>query len=404
MAKLKSKIIKAPNSPGVYLMKSATGEIIYVGKATSLKERLRSYLASDLPLKTRKQMLEVADIEVIGTESPVEALFLESKLIKKYSPKFNIKEKDDKSRLYVYFTKEKFPAIKMIRETDLAMIKEKRPILYGPYSSSKSVSDAIELVRRVFPFRTCRVLPSKKCLYGYIGLCNVPCEGLVSEEDYLQNIKSIRKYFKGERSQIIKQLEKQQQKYSRDLRYEEAAKKRDQVSALKHLSEMFVLSRDDRAPIFERIEGYDISNILGQHAVGSMVVFTQGLSDKSEYRKFKIKSVHGANDVAMMKEVLSRRFNARNRSWPKPDLIIIDGGRGQVNAAISVLRENNFNIPVIGIAKGKDRKRDEIITSKVLPRQEITLFKQIRDEAHRFAKGYYKKLHSREINPTRKAR
>ena len=404
MAKLKDRVSKAPNSPGVYLMKSVTGNVVYVGKATSLKERLRSYLASDLPLKTQKQMLEVMDVEVIKTTSPIEALFLESKLIKKYSPKFNIKEKDDKSRLYVYFTKEEFPAIKMMRETDLAMIKEKRPVLYGPYSSSKSVSDAIELIRRVFPFRTCRILPGKKCLYGYLGLCSVPCEGLISEEDYLQNIKSIKKYFEGQRPQIIKQLEKQQQRYSRDLKYEEAAKKRNQITALRHLSEMFVLSRDDRVSIFRRIEGYDISNISGQYAVGSMVVFTQGLSDKSEYRKFKIKSVHEANDIAMMKEVLSRRFSARNRSWPKPDLIIIDGGRGQVNAAISVLKENNLEVPVIGIAKGKDRKRDEIITSKVLPRQEIALFKQVRDEAHRFAKGYYKKIHRRQINPTHRIR
>lgn len=401
---LNKKVLDFPNSSGIYLMKDRAGSIIYIGKATSLKERLRSYFQKDLMLKTQIQMQSVNDVEIIKTDSALEALFLESKLIKKYSPKYNIKEKDDKSRIYVYFTKEEFPAIKTMRETDLVKIKEKKPILYGPFTSSKSVSDALEIIRKIFPFRTCNRLPKKKCLYGYIGLCEAPCENNISVGEYKNNLRQTRYYFEGKKLQVIKRLKKDLELYSKNQEYEKAAEKRDKINALDHLAKMFVLSRDDQPTIYRRIEGYDISNIFGEYAVGSMVVFTDGVSDKSEYRKFKIKWVKGANDIAMIREVLSRRFNnKRNGGWAKPDLVIVDGGKAQVNTAVSILSGKGFDIPVIGIAKGRNRKQDEIITSRILPRCDIVLFKKVRDEAHRFAKGYYEKLHRKKIRDSHKA-
>jgi len=401
--KLNNKTLKIPNFPGVYLMKNKAGEVIYIGKATSLKERLRSYFVKDLPLKTQKQMAEVADIETVATDSAVEALFLESKLIKKHSPKYNSKEKDDKSRIYVYFTKDDFPAIETIRETDLARLKEKKPTLYGPFYSAKSVSDALEIIRKIFPFRTCRKMSKKKCLYGYIGLCSAPCMGEIPKEEYARNVKNIRQFFEGKKAVVIKRLTKECEQASAEMKYELAAKLRDQINSLNHLTRAYIISQDDQPSVFNRIEGYDISNISGAFATGSMVVFSSGVSDKTEYRKFKIKSVKGANDVAMLKEVLSRRFENRH-VWARPDLIIVDGGRAQVNVVLAVLKKNKLKIPVIGIAKGSDRKRDEIITSQILPRGEIRLFKKVRDEAHRFARGYYEKLHRRQYQLKGKVR
>lgn len=395
---LKEIIKKFPDTSGIYIMKNVTGDIVYIGKATSLKERVRSYFSSYLPDKTRIQMTEVVDIEYQETDSPLEALFLESRLIKKHLPKYNIKERDDKSRIYVHITREKFPRIHLLRETDLHKIKGKNPILYGPFNSAHSIIEALELIRRVIPFRSCNIMPKKKCLYGFIGLCEAPCENLISKNEYREQIRAVRDFFEGKKKRVLQRLNRDLRSASKNLEFEKAAKIRDHIFALEHIKQMFVIKNERQTPLFRRIEGYDISNISGAYATGSMVVFIDGMSEKSEYRKFKIKSAsrqsQGANDVAMMKEVLMRRFK---NNWSSPDLVLVDGGRGQVNAALSVLRSLNLKLPVIGLAKGLDRKKDELITSRTLPRAEISLFKEVRDEAHRFAKGYYEKLHRKSF-------
>lgn len=390
--KLRDKIKKFPDSPGVYLMRNGEA-IIYIGKATSLKERVRSYFVSNISQKTQKQMSEVTDIEIVETESALEALLLESRLIRKYSPKYNIKEKDDKSRTYVHITKESYPRIETLRETELGRL-DKSPTLYGPFMSAKSLSDVLDLIRKVTPFRSCRQMPKRKCLYGNIGLCSAPCAGQITSSEYKNSVRRVRDFFEGKKSRVLSGLKKDLKKAVKKLEFEDAAKIRDQIFALEHIKQMFVISRDDNSTVFKRVEGYDISNISGEFATGSMVVFIDGISEKSEYRKFKMKWVKGANDIAMLQEVLTRRF--RN-DWPLPDLILIDGGRGQVNAAAQVIKQSGLNIPIIGLAKGPDRKKDELITSTLLPRKDIALFKQVRDEAHRFAKGYYEKLHRKSL-------
>lgn len=393
MEELIKKVQDFPDSPGVYIMRDSSGDIVYIGKATSLKERVRSYFGKNLSAKTVLQMAHVKSIEFQVTESPIEALFLESRLIKQYMPKYNIKERDDKSRIYIHITKDEFPKIETVRETDLYKL-EKNPLLYGPFLSARAVADALELIRKIIPFRSCGSMPRKACLYGYIGLCPQPCLDKVSKEEYRRQIRRVRDFFEGKKSRVFASLKIELTKASRRQEYEKAAKVRDRIYALEHLKEMFILSGETKPTQFSRIEGYDISNISGAFAVGSMVVFTDGVADKSEYRKFKIKWVKGANDTAMMQEVLIRRFN---NDWPKPDLILVDGGRGQVNAAAFVLNKMNLEIPVIGLAKGPDRKKDELVTSRTMPRKEMTLFKQVRDEAHRFAKGYYERLHRKSI-------
>jgi excinuclease ABC subunit C len=393
MKKPKIKLDNISDNPGVYLMKDKTGRIIYIGKATFLKERLRSYFYNNLPIRTEKQMEEVEDIEVIETDTAMEALFLEGALIRKNLPKYNIKEKDDKSYIYVCFTKEDYPAVSVVRETDLHLFKKNSMAVYGPYTSSKSITDAIEFIRKIIPFRTCNRMPQKRCLYGYLGLCQAPCETHISKSEYRKDIRKVRDFFEGKKEKVISALKDNLHKASDKQQYEKAAQIRDKIFALERLKKTFTLSRDDPSSVFRRIEGYDISNIMGRYAVGSMVVFLNGMSEKSEYRKFKIKNTRKPNDIAMMGEVIRRRFK---NDWPKPDLILIDGGRGQVNAALLELKRLGLSIPVVGIAKGKDRKKDELVTSQTIPRSEIILLKMVRDEAHRFARGYYEKLHRRE--------
>ena len=390
---LRQIIKNFPETPGIYLMKNAEGKIIYVGKATSLKLRIMSYFNRSLSVKTHSQMSEVADIDFIETESTVEAILLESQLIKKYNPRFNVKEKDDKSKIYVHITKEKFPRIYTLRETDLINISGKNPILYGPFISAASLDLALEFIRKIIPYRSCKVISRKKCLYGFIGLCDAPCENLILQNDYKRNIQFVRDFFEGKKSRIFSSLRRELDKLSRAREYEKAAVVRDRIYALEHLKQIFAIKRDFQTK-FDRVEGYDISNISGAHATGSMVVFIDGMPEKSEYRKFKIKNIKGANDTGMFSQILARRFK---NDWDLPNLILVDGGKGQVSAAVGVLKKIDLNIPVVGLAKGPDRKKDELITSRVIPRGEIELFKRVRDEAHRFAHGYYEKLHRKSL-------
>ena len=226
----------------------------------------------------------------------------------------------------------------------------------------------------------------------------MPCEKKISKNDYGERIRQVRDFFEGKKSRVISALNREMKQASKNQEFEKAAQVRNRLFALEHLKQTFVIQDDSRGTIYKRIEGYDISNVSGVYATGSMVVFLDGESEKSEYRKFKIKSVAGANDVAMMREVFTRRFKKnKDGSWALPDLILIDGGRGQVSAAVAVLKENHLDIPVVGLAKGRDRKRDELITSRTLPRQDIKILKQVRDEAHSFAKEYYVKLHRKQL-------
>lgn len=396
---LKEIVKEFPQSSGVYQMTNKAGDIIYIGKATSLRERVKSYFSNDLDLKTNRLMSEATDISYEETESPLEALILESKLIKKYSPKYNIKEKDDKSSLYVHISKEDFPRIEIIRGTDLHTIVEKSPITFGPYRSSKSLYEALELIRKIVPYRSCKTLPKKKCLYGFIGLCDAPCENQISKSEYAIRIKQVESFFKGKKKNVLSWLKSQLRIASKEMRYEDAAIYRDRIRALEHLGRVFLLKNDTSMTVFKRVEGYDVSNISGEYAVGSMVVFIEGMSEKSEYKKFKIKTVKGANDVAMIEEIFTRRFKHinSNESWDLPDLILVDGGRPQVNKVVAVMKRLDLKIPVVGLAKGPDRKKDEIVASITFPREEIGLLKEVRDEAHRFARNYYRKLHSKSL-------
>lgn len=410
-----------PPAPGVYIMKNAKGEILYIGKAGNLKRRVSSYFQKRHEYRIEKLVNQIKKIDYKKTDTVLEALILESELIKKHQPPFNVLEKDDKSFLYAEITKEKFPRVLLVRGKD-------RPIgeRYGPFVSGSAIREALKIIRRIFPYSIHASPQNRACFDFSIGLCPGACIGAISQKDYAKNIKNIKLFFAGKKKKILESLKKEMKILSKNLEFEKAEKTKHQIFALQHIQDTAFISEEsilqpsaeggsssggktcNLQPSF-RIEGYDISNISGTSAVGSMVVFSAEGGNfrpkKSDYRKFKIYSVKGPDDTGMLKEVLSRRL--KHKEWPSPDLILIDGGRGQVNAAKSVLAETGLKVSVVGIAKGPKRKNNLLVgdiqklqntndreqsVTEVKKRISLKTLIQVRDEAHRFAISYHRKL------------
>jgi len=449
---LKFKISNLPKSPGVYEFRDKKGRILYIGKATSLRDRVRSYFRGtsdegstfgipkvepsffDRP-HIAPMISQVADIKVHKTDSVLEALILEANLIKKHQPKYNVEGKDDKSFAYVVITKEKFPKVLILRETNLYKVQNSKAFqgldfpsrtlekaryfsslgpskIYGPYISKKQLEIVLKLIRKIFPYHSAKQVSRNCCFEHQIGLCSGPHIGAISRKDYLKNIHGIEMILRGRKKNLITELKKQMKEYAKNNEFEKAAEVRNRIFALEHVQDVALISDEGSTfgiPKVEpssrfRIEGYDISNIGGNYAVGSMVVFLGNKPDKSQYRKFKIKTVSGIDDVGMMREVLCRRFN---NNWPKPDLILLDGGKGHLNMAQNVLKELKLDIPVAAIAKGPTRKISnfQFLFSGGVPKSKINKLKNIFDnkyllvnimsEAHRFAISYHKNLRRR---------
>lgn len=389
-----------PDSPGVYLMKGA-GKILYVGKAGNLKRRVSSYFARPQEYRLERLIHEIDKIDFKETDTAIEALILEAELIKKYKPPFNVREKDDKSFLFVEITREKFPRVLLSRgkEKMEGGIFHRGSTWFGPFTSATSIREALRILRKIFPWSTHgaeQISKAKRPCFEYeIGLCPGTCVGVITQKDYKRNIKNLKLIFQGKKERILKSLERDMKSTSKRTEFEKAEELRRQIFALRHIRDISLIKEE--APIFKenktRIEGYDISNISGTSSVGSMVVFSNGQPNKDEYRKFKVKTIIGSNDIGMLKEVLRRRFK---NEWPLPDLILVDGGVGQVNAAVEVMREFGLRIPLVGMAKGAERKRNDIIGSIPEGISLETLIK-VRDEAHRFAVSYHRNLRGRRF-------
>ncbi len=386
-----------PETPGVYIMRGARGAVLYVGKAVNLRRRVASYFARAHEARIEKLVREIVKIDYELTETAIEALIREAALIKLYRPPFNIREKDDKSFLYVEITKDNWPRVILARGTGGTARRR-----FGPFTSATSLREALKIVRRIFPYSThtseelTRHQTAEKgrpCFNYEIGLCPGTCVGSVSRAEYLLTIKNICRFFEGKKAFLIKQSEREMLAASRKLDYEKAEVIKRRIFALQHIRDVAVLSDDPLIPpatstIPQRIEGYDISNISGTSATGSMVVFRSGQPDKNEYRKFRIQSLTTPDDTGMLREVLTRRFENK---WTLPDLILIDGGTPQVNAAKGVLNDFGISIPVVGIAKGPWRDKNEFIGMKP-PEELASALIRVRDEAHRFAISYHRKL------------
>lgn len=432
MRYLASAYQSLPLEPGVYVFKNNAGEILYVGKALRLRNRVSSYFQNqnDLAEKTKAMVLQVATIETTVVESELEALLLEANLIKKYSPKFNVRLRDGKNYPLIQITKRaKFPAVVTARK-----IEDKQSIYFGPYPSSSAMYHVLKLLRRIFPFHSTRNHLPRTCLYYHIGLC--PCipavikhaDSVHAEEsikEYKKTIRHIVDFLNGKTKKVLKDLEKERDNASKTEQFEHAAKLQKQIDAIIYVCQPIhkpfeyeinpnlrsdlrhgelrelqeILVKNGLLIDFpSRIECYDNSNIQGTNPVSSMVVLINGEIDKSQYRKFKIKKIIGPNDFDTMKEVLERRL--KHTEWPFPQLIVVDGGKGQVSAAKNVLQQ--FQIPLIGLAK----REETIITSDLkeihLPKstKALQLIMKIRDEAHRFAITFHRSLRSKNSLPT----
>lgn len=367
-AKLETKLKTLPRSPGVYFHKSETGEIIYVGKAAVLKNRVRQYFQStrDMDVKTRALVEEVEDTDWVETESELDALFLESEMVKRYMPRYNILLRDDKSQMFVRIDmKSDWPTVSFTRN----------PIddgadYFGPYYNGFAIKKALRYLRKIFPYYT---RPPKDGtrpdLDAHIGLSPQPG---TSSEEYKATLRQLIRYFEGGRKAIIRDIEKQMQLAAKLHDFENAALYRNKLNDLRALQQRIMfgdkefldISKDkalgDLVELFglpkipARIEGYDISHMSGVNVVASMVVFTNGVSDRASYRKFKTR-IERNDDYANMNEVLTRRLSEKNlKSWGTPDLIIIDGGKGQLEAGIKALEGYNLAIPIISIAKREE--------------------------------------------------
>ncbi len=387
---MKNLYAKLPDTPGVYIMRDGAGEVIYIGKAVNLKRRVSSYFLRPHDSRIEGLVRRIAKIDHKNTDTAIEALVLEAELTKKYQPFFNIREKDDKSFLYIEIEKEMFPRVLLVRGKDRP--KGKR---YGPFTSAAQAREALKILRRIFPFSTHETnkLMKRPCFDYQIGLCPGTCIGKFSRVEYLENVRNLKLFLEGKKKKIIAKLKKEMTAASRSLEYEKAGELKRKLFALQHIQDVALIGEDRignrEYRTTKRIEGYDISNISGTNAVGSMVVFVNNEPAKSEYRKFRIKTVTGQDDFAMLQEVIERRL--KHPGWPLPDLMLIDGGRGQVSAVKAIVTESGRAVPVIGIAKGPKRKRNDLIGKLPDFTDKKTLIR-VRDEAHRFAISYHRAL------------
>ncbi len=435
----KVKELNIPTRPGSYQYYDKSGKIIYVGKAANLRSRVLSYWRESSVLAPDKQLMlsEIKEIKWIETDTEIEALLLEANLVKRYQPEYNIMLRDDKRYAYIKISiEDQWPRVFLTREI------AKQGKYFGPFLSAESVKEVLKIIRYIWPFRSCATMPKRACLYYRIGKCPGMCEFPVSREEYLKTINEIDKFLQGKRKEVEKnlqssiinlqsqinklsggetrqKLEERLQAYQYRLFNLEKVLANSRILTVgeKYAADVIELAKTLNLPkIPARIEGYDISNIFGKEAVGSMVVFAEGEPDKNEYRKFTIRGVAGAqskgDDTGMLKEVLERRFHNRptpengGAGWPMPDLIIIDGGKGQLNAGLVILKKFKFNIPIIAISKGEGLRSahapDKIFfpgmkTPLLLPLASPSLhvIKRVRDEAHRFAISFHRQRRSK---------
>ncbi len=433
-------ISQLPHTPGVYIYKDSDGNVIYVGKAKDLKRRVSQYFSRDDAVgpKTATLVSQIAHIDTIDTHSEFDALLLESQLIRSYNPKYNVIAKDDKSPIYVSISlDETLPRITCVRKT--AVVDMPKRLYFGPFQSARTLRKLLRQIRMIIPYCTQKQRNGKPCFYTHIGLCD-PCAsvlaGLAESEQksrlvatYRANIRKIAAIFSGKSLDVLHDLERDMSIFAEEERFEEAAAVKKAIEGMRSLirthydpaqyvqSESFVESVYEQemeelyrnllpfyptlTPI-HKIECIDISNTQGTHATGSLVVLRDGRPNTDEYRRFKIRTKDAPNDFAMIAEVVGRRV--KHVEWPFPDLLVIDGGKGQVKMAVAAMKEASVAIPVIGLAK----RFEEIIipheggfTVLRLPvsSKALHMLERLRDESHRFAITYHRSLRKKAFIP-----
>ena len=418
---------KLPDAPGVYFFLNRKKKILYIGKATSLKDRVKSYFTNDLH-QTRgalivKMVMEASSIDYKETASVLEALLLEADLIKKFKPEYNTKEKDDKSFLCVALTKEDFPQVITIRKKDLGDIasgdffrssgrdawlrqhpqpdaqKISAGSIYGPYTNGLQLKEALKIIRKIFPYRDakCKLNSKRPCFNYSIGLCPGTCIGAIDKHCYATRIRRIKLFLSGNIKKLVADLEKDMRALAKEQKFEAAKILRDKIYALTHIQDVALIKDDSlrankltSSQAVFRIESYDIAHMGGKNMVGVMTVVTDRILDKSSYRKFKIEGFDSSNDVGALKEVLTRRLS--HAEWPLPSLIVVDGGVAQLNIAKLIIENLGLSIPVVSVVKDERHQPKDVLGDQTLAikhRKDVLLSNA---EAHRFAISYHKKL------------
>lgn len=396
--------LNLPENPGVYFWKDSAGKVLYIGKATSLRDRVRSYFSPDV-IKTRgahivDMVFKASTVSVQETLNVLEALILEANLIKKYKPYYNTKEKDDKSFNCIVITKEDFPIIFLARQKDINTREKtvklprtggsvKYDAVFGPFPKGSSIKEALRLLRKIFPFRDfASVKKDNATFYRQIGL-SPDIGNPEAKSKYKKNIVRLKIILQGKLQTLIKTLKKEMNTLAMKEKFEEAREIRNKIFALEHIQDIALIKRD-LATEHEgfRIEAYDVAHISGSNMVGVMTVIENAVANKNEYRKFNIKGFTKANDAGALREIMTRRFT--HDEWRHPNAIVVDGNVIQINVAREVLKENKLQIPIIAVTKDERHRPKSITGDKGIIEKHKYDILLANSEAHRFAVNFHR--------------
>jgi len=396
------KKLNLPETPGVYFFKNEDS-ILYIGRATSLYDRVSSYFSSDL-IATRGPLLvdmvtKASTVEYVQTDSVLEAIILESNEIKKHLPYYNTKEKDNRSYNYIVITDEEFPRLVMVRGRELDKLNEdeigfKIKYQFGPYPRGSLLRDALKIIRKIFPYRDEKAkLKHQESFYKSLGL-SPNTESPEARDEYRKTIRNLVLFFEGKKSKLISTLEKEMDEYAKIENFELAKKTRDTIYALNHIQDVSLIKNERDNDTGFRIEAYDVAHMSGKDTVGVMTVVTDREANRREYKKFKL-SKDANNDTGGLREILRRRFT--HPEWRMPNLIAIDGGIGQYNTAKEVIDSFALNIPIVSVVKNDAHKPDHYLGDIETNKDHIESILLANSEAHRFAIAYHKNLRTKNF-------
>ncbi|MBI4022968.1 UvrB/UvrC motif-containing protein [Candidatus Berkelbacteria bacterium] len=419
-----TELASLPRQPGVYYFIDREGSILYIGKATSLRIRVSSYWTRPLDARLARMLPAITAIKVQTTETALEALILEANEIQRLNPPVNVRGKDNKTFAQIALTREDYPRLLIVRPTQKLTVPIDRT--FGPYVSAVAARQALKTLRGIFKF-SCGALPKRSakggkgtphsgrpCLYYQLGLCPGVCIGTVSPTAYRVQLRKVIRFLEGKKQRVIATTRRQMERASQQANYEAAARYRDELFALTHIRDTAFMTDDSTeflaGSLPARIEAYDISNLGAQAAVASLVVLDHGRPNPAEYKQFRIRTVSTQNDVAMLREVITRRLKHFS-DWGRPDFLLIDGGLAQLRAVERVLKLADQSIPVASVVKGPQRKLARLVLGDTarewLKAQRLTtqIFEPVvrlaRDEAHRFAIKYHRALRARWVRRER---
>ncbi len=436
----KLSVRKLPDAPGVYFFRDGRRKTLYIGRATSLRDRVRSYFGADVesargPLITR-MVRDAQSVSWQEADSVLEAIILEANLIKKFRPPFNTKEKDDKSFNYVVVTKERFPRVLVVRGREFA---EKFPAgstkhVFGPFPWSGVFREAMKLIRRLFPFRDAcqpamtahagqagtplrhsnilknvgmsrgsgagKRTAGKPCFNRQLGLCPGVCTGEVTEREYAKSIQHLVLFFSGKKRELVRTLARDMRALAKQKKFEQASKLKRRIFVLTHIRDVALVKGEVRAvhslPARGRIEGYDVAHISGTDTVGVMVVVEGGEAKKPEYRKFRVRTPARGSDTAALAEIIERRLG--HPEWPLPALIVVDGGVAQRNTVLRILDRYGYRIPIVGVVKDERHRPERVLGDRAAVRAREGDILLANAEAHRYALKYHDALRRKRMS------